>query len=116
MSYAFEAAYREAMVFTDCNCDNPELEGADFSDELSARIADDCRDFLEANAALLGEYEAAGFTMEQAGHDFWLTRNGHGAGFWDRGLPGDLGKRLTQASKVGSVDLYAGYGGLIYAS
>lgn len=22
---------------------------------------------------------------EQLGHDFWLTRNGHGAGFWDRG-------------------------------
>tara|TARA_R110002012_G_scaffold295739_1_gene492457 strand:+ start:107 stop:430 length:324 start_codon:yes stop_codon:yes gene_type:complete len=22
---------------------------------------------------------------EQAGHDFWLTRNGHGSGFWDRG-------------------------------
>ena len=22
--------------------------------------------------------------MSQAGHDFWLTRNGHGAGFWDR--------------------------------
>lgn len=21
---------------------------------------------------------------EQLGHDFWLTRNGHGAGFWDR--------------------------------
>lgn len=20
----------------------------------------------------------------QIGHDFWLTRNGHGAGFWDR--------------------------------
>lgn len=22
--------------------------------------------------------------MEQLGHDFWLTRNGHGAGFWAR--------------------------------
>ena len=21
---------------------------------------------------------------EQAGHDFWLTRNGHGTGFWDK--------------------------------
>jgi hypothetical protein len=28
------------------------------------------------------------------GHDFWLTRNGHGAGFWDRDL-GDLGDNLT---------------------
>ena len=22
--------------------------------------------------------------IEQAGHDFWLSRNRHGAGFWDR--------------------------------
>lgn len=21
---------------------------------------------------------------EQTGHDFWLTRNGHGSGFWDK--------------------------------
>lgn len=31
------------------------------------------------------------------GHDFWLTRNRHGAGFWDRGL-GALGDRLTDAA------------------
>lgn len=24
----------------------------------------------------------------QAGHDFWLTRNGHGSGFWDNGDKG----------------------------
>ncbi len=35
---------------------------------------------------------------EQVGHDFNLTRNGHGAGFWDRGLD-ELGDRLTKASK-----------------
>ncbi len=40
-----------------------------------------------------------------AGHDFWLTRSGHGAGFWDRGLTGGLGERLTEASKAyGSPD------------
>ena len=22
--------------------------------------------------------------IEQAGHDFWLTRNGHGSAYWDR--------------------------------
>jgi hypothetical protein len=34
---------------------------------------------------------------EQIGHDFWLTRNGHGAGFWDRGL-GEIGIKLTTIS------------------
>ena len=33
------------------------------------------------------------WTDEQIGHDLWLTRGGHGAGFWDRGLPN--GKELT---------------------
>lgn len=40
------------------------------------------------------------------GHDFWLTRNHHGAGFWDRGL-GAAGELLTKAAHVyGSVDLW----------
>lgn len=32
------------------------------------------------------------------GHDFYLTREGHGAGFWDRGL-GELGDYLTRVAK-----------------
>lgn len=42
----------------------------------------------------------------QFGHDFSLTRNGHGAGFWDRGL-GDLGDWLTRcAQSFGNSSLY----------
>jgi hypothetical protein len=47
-------------------------------------------------------------TAEQVGHDFWLTRNGHGAGFWDRGL-GELGDKLTAMCRpYGTSDLYVG--------
>lgn len=57
-----------------------------------------------------------GIDAEQAGHDFWLTRNGHGAGFWDRGL-GDVGDVLTdKAHSFGSSDLYVGDDGKVYAS
>lgn len=35
-------------------------------------------------------------SAELAGHDFALTRNGHGTGFWDRGL-GEMGDMLTEA-------------------
>ena len=35
---------------------------------------------------------------ELAGHDFALTRNGHGTGFWDRGL-GEMGDMLTEECK-----------------
>lgn len=49
-----------------------------------------------------------------AGHDFWLTRNGHGAGFWDRGM-GELGDRLSEASEAfGEAHLYAGDDGKLY--
>lgn len=38
------------------------------------------------------------------GHDFYLTREGHGTGFWDRGL-GELGEYLnTIAKSYGSAD------------
>jgi hypothetical protein len=50
------------------------------------RAKRDCRDFQRSNASLLEQYqETNGRDMLHAGHDFWLTRNRHGAGFWDRG-------------------------------
>lgn len=54
----------------------------------------------------------------QMGHDIWLTRNGHGAGFWDRTeLEGDLGQILTQyAEDIGPREIYRGDDDLIYIS
>lgn len=46
-------------------------------------------------------------------HDFWLTRNGHGCGFWD-GDYGHVGGKLTEIAKgFGSCDLYVGDDGQI---
>lgn len=53
-------------------------------------------------------------------HDFWLTRNGHGAGFWDgdycdRNSGIDIGGKLTELAKTfGSVDAYVGDDGKVY--
>lgn len=66
----------------------------------------DCEAFREENAA-----DLEGMDPSQAGHDFWLTRNRHGAGFWDRGL-GELGERLSKSARVwGSVgvDYWRGF-------
>ena len=43
----------------------------------------------------------------QVGHDWWLTTQGHGAGFWDRGL-GTTGAALTATCEgyEGILDLY----------
>jgi hypothetical protein len=53
---------------------------------------------------------------QSAGHDFFLTRNGHGAGFWDRGYPEDLGEALSEASrKFGEADLLHEDGAFFYS-
>lgn len=40
-----------------------------------------------------------GTVEEHFGHDLWLTRCGHGAGFWDRGL-GKLGDKLSERARL----------------
>lgn len=67
---------------------------ADFSDDAREAIRAELTAFIEANA---GDLE--GMEAEQIGHDFILTRNHHGAGFWDRGL-GEAGERLTEAAQA----------------
>jgi hypothetical protein len=85
-------------------------------DSLGAMLAD-CADFQQANAAdLEAAYETPEYTPSNAGHDFWLTRNGHGAGFWDRDL-GTVGDRLSEACKpYGTRELYLGDDGNIHTS
>jgi hypothetical protein len=75
----------------------------------------DCADFVDGiESADLFAYLLE-FDYSQMGHDFWLTRNRHGAGFWDRGL-GALGDRLTSAAHAyGEVDLYVGDDGRLYS-
>lgn len=83
----------------------------DISPELAASMMSDCENFVATNNADLQE---SGQSSEQIGHDFWLTRNHHGAGFWDRGL-GEVGEHLTKAAQVfPEVDLYVGDDGKVY--
>lgn len=71
-------------------------------DTLAVMVAD-CQKFQGDNADL--PY----VNTKQAGHDFWLTRNGHGAGFWDGDWPEPDATQLTTASKgFGPFTLYIG--------
>lgn len=93
----------------------------DIAPEAMDKMIADCQRFQADNAADI----AAGpnypdYTVsERAGHDFWLTRNHHGAGFWDGDWPEEpeeVGKRLTKAAQCyGEVYLYIGDDGLIYS-
>jgi hypothetical protein len=81
----------------------------DLSPACYAEMRQDCYDFCATY------WDDIAGNLVRAGHDFWLTRNGHGAGFWDGDWPQTVGQRLTKAAKIyGSVDLVIGKDGLIY--
>lgn len=81
----------------------------DLATETRLAMIEDCARFQAENA------EDIASDLSQAGHDFWLTRNGHGAGFWDGDWP-EAGERLTKASKAyPEVTLYIGDDKKIYA-
>jgi hypothetical protein len=87
--------------------------------EALARIVADCKQFQEANAADLAQYTHVEYTPDaMGGYDYFLTRNGHGTGFWDRiSLPEAVGERLTAAARAaGEVYFYVGDDSQIYVS
>lgn len=113
---AVYAAYIEAVYFTDTGEDEQPPSDAEMSPHAQFIAMSDCAEFLAqcVDNGALSEYSESLSTWEQFGVDFWLTRNGHGAGFWDRGL-GVLGDKLSETAKLcGSRDAYRGDDGLIY--
>lgn len=78
----------------------------DLSQEAYKQMAADCDAFYEAALTVAEKLDASLPDTARMGHDFWLTRNEHGAGFWDRGL-GKLGDELTKLARdFGPADLY----------
>lgn len=124
---SFETAYIECMLWASSDLceededpeplDNKGFTVWDLAPETLELVRSECKAFQElakneldrAYAGINGIY----YDEEHAGHDFWLTRNGHGAGFWDRGLE-TVGRLLTDHAKTfGSQDPYS-HEGKIY--
>jgi hypothetical protein len=116
----FIASYIECALWSSSNDEGESLDqiydATDIAPESKAKMIQDCVDFFECAevSELLDDAFFEGYHTEQAGHDFWLTRNRHGAGFWDRGI-GELGDKLTTiAQGFGSSDLMVGDDNLLY--
>lgn len=63
-----------------------------------------------------GFMEKLPLSLDQIGNDLWFTAQGHGVGFWDRGL-GAVGDRLTEIAgdtELADVEPYVGDDGLVY--
>jgi hypothetical protein len=121
----FTEAYIEAALWSSNDDNEDPLDANYFSDDIDPdtmrKMRADCAKFQRENAADIaaGPVEGAAGSGEygpeaRAGHDFWLTRNGHGAGFWDGDWPEPAATRLTDAAHAfGEVNLYVGDQGKI---
>lgn len=116
---AFVDAYIDTMWWANAYAENEEtgeLEPAgfdayvhgDYADGTEQTLINDALTFVMNNGRNIRRAVDAydHYSWGMAGHDYALTRNGHGAGFWDRGI-GDLGDLLTgAASAYGESGLY----------
>ena len=112
---AFRDGYIDAMVWANvCPAKDgieTEADGSELSDQAVKILTDQADDFLDETTVPLIERacEVEGYDYGHAGHDFALTRNHHGAGFWDRGLPDTVGEDLTEiAHGYGDAYIFAG--------
>ena len=85
----FHRHYIITALWSTTNVDNEEgddtaLDAGYILEDLSIgafnKSISECADFIEMSGIEQDPY----WDAEHAGHDFWLTRNRHGAGFWDR--------------------------------
>jgi hypothetical protein len=98
------AHYIQCALWASVDGDGEPLDGTYTADDLAPETLASMRE------------DCTGFIGDISGIDFWLTRNRHGTGFWDRGH-GSIGEQLTALAHVyGESDLYVGDDGLIYLS
>jgi hypothetical protein len=119
----FKNAYTACLLWAELDANEEALlnshDKSDLAAETQERIHADCIAFIARAGHLLTTDNyvggAACTPYERAGHDFWLTRNGHGAGFWDGDWDKAAGQELTDiAHNFGTLCPYVGDDGKIY--
>lgn len=126
MLESFLRAYIECALWSSTDDDGEPYDAyasaADLAPETRERMLKDCYAFISQHGPLLTSenYRKTSADdpvsiIQQAGYDFWLNRNGHGAGFWDGDWETEVGETLDQASHAfGECDLYTGDDGKLY--
>lgn len=95
--------YMECALWSSIGDDDRPLDDthntSDIDDETKAEMRKDCETFARANAsALLACIGHGSCDWSRAGHDLWLTRNGHGANFLDGDWPQPQARILYDAA------------------
>lgn len=86
----------------------------DLAPETLARMTADWEAFCK-RAGELGLMSVPFRSLTDIAHDFWLTRNGHGCGFWDGDYVEPYASRLTALAKTfGEQWIYVGDDSRLY--
>lgn len=107
--------YFETALWSSTDENGTPFNGQYTIDDVAPEALAQARADLDGFYMLLSEETRAAYTLDQLAHDFWLTRNRHGAGFWDGDYPKAMADELTKwAHSYGSQDLYVGDDGRVY--
>lgn len=109
----FTKQYIETALWSSVDDDDEPLDSnygiEDLAPETLKKMVADAEKFQKTH------WDEISGDLGRAGHDFWLTRNGHGAGFWDGDWPDPIGDVLTKASeKFGNQHMYVGDDGKLH--
>lgn len=83
---------------------------SDIDQSVVDQVTETVRSFVSAYPLACRQYLMVRSSSD-LGQDLFLTGEGHGTGFWDRGL-GDLGRYLSDASQGMTSDVYLSDGAL----
>jgi len=87
--------------YIECACWTENISHCTDSEQYQMEL--DCKAFIDKANGLMD-----GLCLSQCGHDFWLTRNSHGSGFWDReNIKDEIADKLTELSQsFGEFNIY----------
>lgn len=125
----FTTAYIDCMLWStndesdpsggeplDANYDIENIDDDSLRDIIADCIAFQRKHIIDITGNYISSRSEQWSDLEMAGHDFWLTRAGHGVGFWDGDWESKAGTLMTETSEeMGGVYPYID-NGKIYVS
>lgn len=98
----WQATNLEGTLLDYLNFDRDDIDPRD-----QATLIEEFRVFVQSNQDDVHDFmEATGFTIDHVAHNYILTRNRHGAGFWDH-TDHPSAERLSEACQFqGTIDVY----------
>jgi len=96
-------SYLETALWSSTDDEGEPLDSkysiTDFSKKSIEKAEKELAEFFEMAREEVGTEAWDELEATQVAHDFWLTRNGHGAGFWDGDYEKSVGQKLTKLSE-----------------